>query len=130
MGHRILLVEDNGLSRLATHSILEKLGYQVLGVRDGCEAVTAEALGDFQAVVMDCQMPRMDGFQATAEIRRREAAEQSARTPIIGLSGRAMEGDHDAAIAKGMDAYLMKPVMVGELRAALEQWTAARPPAR
>lgn len=122
MDHRILLAEDDRLSRLATHSILERLGYHVVGVGDGCEAVSAEATSEFDAVVMDCQMPKMDGFQATAEIRRRQGAADCARTPIIGLSARALEGDSDAAIAKGMDAYLTKPLNVRELRAALEQW--------
>ncbi len=91
-------------------------------VTDGREAVDAEATGEFDAVVMDCQMPRMDGFQATVEIRRRQVESHRARTPIIGLSARAMEGDGDAAIAKGMDVYLTKPLSVRELRAALEQW--------
>lgn len=128
MGHRILLAEDNVLCRLATLAMLEKLGYEPVGVGDGREAVDAEASGTFHAVVMDCQMPMMDGFEATAEIRRREAAEQRERTPIIGLSGRAMKGDHDAAIAKGMDAYLTKPLMFRDLRATLEQLAVGTPP--
>ena len=122
MDKRILLADDNRLSRLATHSILEKLGYQVVGVGDGRQAVDAEASGDFDAVIMDCQMPGMDGFKATAAIRRRHADDRRARTPVIGLSARAMEGDSEAALAKGMDAYLTKPVNVHELRASLEHW--------
>ncbi len=122
MTQRILLVDDNRLSRLAAQGILEKLGYEVVGVGDGREAVDAEATGSFDAVIMDCQMPTMDGFQATAEIRRRQVGSGSARTPIIGLSARAMEGDSDVAIAKGMDGYLTKPLSVPELRAALDQW--------
>lgn len=122
MAHRILLSEDNRLSRLSTQSILEKLGYEVEGVGDGREAVDAEAAGEFDAVIMDCQMPRMDGFQATAAIRRRQVAAHRARIPIIGLSARAMDGDRDAAIAKGMDDYLTKPYYVSTLQAALEQW--------
>lgn len=120
MDHRILLADDRRLNRLASLGILEKLGYEVVVVGDGKEAVDAEATGDFDAIVMDCQMPRMDGFQATAEIRRRQVTAGCARTPIIGLSARAMEGDREAAIAKGMDAYLTKPVSVGELRTVLE----------
>ena len=122
MAHRILLAEDDRLSRLATQRILEKLGYQVEGVRDGREAVDTEATGEFDAVIMDCQMPRMDGFQATAAIRRQQVAADRSRIPIIGLSARAMEGDSDAAIAKGMDVYLTKPYQVSTLQAALEQW--------
>ncbi len=67
-------------------------------------------------------MPSMDGFQATAEIRRREVETDSNRVPIIGLSGRAMEGDGDAAVARGMDGYLTKPLIVRQLRAALDYW--------
>jgi CheY-like chemotaxis protein len=122
MAHRILLAEDDRLSRLSTHRVLEKLGYEVEGVADGREAVDAEATGEFDAVIMDCQMPRMDGFQATAEIRRRQVAADCARIPIIGLSARAMEGDGEAAIAKGMDVYLTKPYTVSSLQAALELW--------
>ena len=122
MAHRILLAEDDRLSRLSTHRILEKLGYEVEGVGDGQAAVEAEATGDFDAVIMDCQMPRMDGFQATAAIRRRQVASDGPRIPIIGLSARAMEGDGEAAIAKGMDVYLTKPYKVSTLQAALELW--------
>lgn len=122
MTHRILLAEDDRLSRLSTHLVLEKLGYEVEGVGDGREAVDAEATGAFDAVIMDCQMPRMDGFQATAAIRRRQVAADCARIPIIGLSARAMEGDSEVAIAKGMDVYLTKPYTVSSLQAALELW--------
>jgi len=122
MAHRILLAEDDRLSRLSTHQILEKLGYEVEGVSDGRAAVDAEATGEFDAVIMDCQMPRMDGLQATAAIRRRQLDAGAARIPIIGLSARSMEGDSDAAIAKGMDVYLTKPYKVSTLQAALELW--------
>ncbi len=122
MGRRILLAEDERLSRLSTQRVLETLGYQVVGVADGQEAVDAERTGDFDAVIMDCQMPHMDGFQATVAIREREVETRAARTPIIGLSGRAMDGDREAALAKGMDGYLTKPFSVPELKHALEQW--------
>jgi CheY-like chemotaxis protein len=122
MTQRILIVDDHRMSRLATQRILERLGYEVVAVGDGREAVDAEATGGFDAVLMDCQMPGMDGFQATAEIRRREVERGSARTPIVGLSARAMEGDSDSALAKGMDGYLTKPLSVQELRAALQRW--------
>src|SRR4051812_3701915 len=106
MSRRILLAEDERLSRLSTQRVLETLGYEVVGVGDGQEAVEQEATGNFDAVIMDCQMPRLDGFQATVTIRQREAASGANRTPIIGLSGRAMQGDREAALAKGMDGYL------------------------
>lgn len=124
MAHRVLVAEDHRLSRIATQSILERLGYVVVGVGDGREAVEAEAAGDFDAVVMDCQMPRMDGFQATQEIRRRQQESGQMRIPIIGLSARTMDGDGPAALAKGMDVYLTKPLLVAELRMALAELVA------
>jgi two-component system sensor histidine kinase/response regulator len=122
MARRILLAEDERLSRLGTQRVLERLGYDVVGVANGREAVEAEATGSFDAVIMDCQMPEMDGFKATVAIRRREAENGGDRTPIIGLSGRAMDGDREAALAKGMDGYLTKPFTVPELKTALEEW--------
>jgi CheY-like chemotaxis protein len=122
MARRILLAEDERLSRLSTQRVLETLGYEVVGVADGKEALEAQANGKFDAVIMDCQMPRMDGFQATVAIRQREADSGAARMPIIGLSGRAMQGDSEAALAKGMDGYLTKPFTVPELKHVLEQW--------
>lgn len=122
MTHRILLADDERVNRLVTERMLERLGYEVVSVNDGAEAVEAVATGEFAAIVMDCQMPRMDGFSATAEIRRYEAASGCDRIPIIGLSVRAMEGDSDTAVDKGMDAYLTKPVKVADLRATLERW--------
>lgn len=98
---RVLVVEDDRLTRLATERMLEKLGYEVVAVDDGLEAVEAVVNGRFAAVVMDCQMPLMDGFEATAEIRQDQAAHHEERTPIIGLSGRAMAGDARAALARG-----------------------------
>jgi CheY-like chemotaxis protein len=121
MAARILLAEDNKMNQVAMHSLLEKLGYHVLSVDHGREAVEAYAAGDFDAVLMDCQMPGMDGFEATAHIRRQQVG--SAPIPIIGLSGRALPSDRDQAIAQGMDAYLTKPVSIGDLVSTLEQWT-------
>jgi len=121
MARRILVVDDDRMSRLLTQTVLEKLGVEVVVLGDGRGAADAVATGDFHAVIMDCQMPHMDGFEATAEIRRRQADSHGARTPIIGLSARAMKGDEEAAIAKGMDAYITKPVSVPKMQAALGQ---------
>jgi len=118
---RVLVVDDERLSRLVTEGMLEKLGFRVETVNDGRAAVDAEAEASFVAIIMDCQMPSMDGFQATAAIRRREAESKGARTPIIGLSARDMEGDSEIAISKGMDAYVTKPVTFRSLQAAMAQ---------
>lgn len=121
MARRILLVDDDRMSRLLAQTVLEKLGYEVVGLGDGRGAADADATGDFDVIVMDCQMPHMDGFEATAAIRRRQASSDRPPTPIIGLSARAMKGDDDVAIAKGMDAYITKPVSAHKFQAALAQ---------
>lgn len=121
MARQILLVDDDRVSRLLTQTILEKFGFEVEVLPDGRGAAEADATGDFDAIVMDCQMPNMDGFEATAEIRGRQAAGYGNRTPIIGLSARTMAGDEEAAIAHGMDVYVTKPVSARKMQAALEQ---------
>ena len=109
------------MNRLATQVLLESMGYQVLGVGDGAAAVEAYTSGDFDLILMDCQMPGMDGFEATAQIRRQQAKSARARTPIIGLSGRSLSRDRDAAIAQGMDAYVTKPPSVKLLASLLQE---------
>ena len=121
MARRVLIADDERLSRFLTQSILEKLGFQVMICDDGRGAVEGEATGDFEAIFMDCQMPHMDGFHATAAIRRQQAATRSPRTPIIGISARAMDGDEEVALSKGMDAYITKPQSVRKVRLALSQ---------
>ena len=117
----ILLIDDERVSRFTTQSVLEKLGFEVETLDDGRSAAEAEATGQYVAVIMDCQMPFVDGFEATAAIRRHQHQSHGRRTPIIGLSARSMAGDEDAALAKGMDVYLTKPVSARRLQAALDQ---------
>ncbi|HUQ63204.1 MAG TPA: response regulator [Acidimicrobiales bacterium] len=121
MARRILLIDDERVSRLLTQTILEKLGFEVDILDDGRGAAQASIASEFAAIIMDCQMPHVDGFEATAEIRDRQAEAHAARTPIIGLSARTMPGDEEVALAKGMDAYIMKPVSGEKLQTALEQ---------
>jgi two-component system sensor histidine kinase/response regulator len=121
MARRVLVVDDERVSRLTTQTILEKLGFEVVVLDDGRGAADADEATHFDAIVMDCQMPYVDGFQATAEIRRRQMQGHAERTPIIGLSARAMEGDAEVALSKGMDAYVTKPVSARKLQAALDQ---------
>ncbi len=120
MARRILLIDDERVSRLLTQAILEKLGFEVEVLDDGRGAAEIAATGDFAAIIMDCQMPYVDGFEATAEIRERQAEGLGPPAPIIGLSARTMPGDEEVAIAKGMDAYVMKPVSIEKLQTALE----------
>lgn len=120
MRPQILLIDDERVSRFTTQSVLEKLGFDVETLDDGRGAAEAEATGQYVAVIMDCQMPFVDGFEATAAIRRRQRGNHGPRTPIIGLSARSMAGDEDVALSKGMDVYLTKPVSARKLQAALD----------
>jgi two-component system, sensor histidine kinase and response regulator len=118
---RILLIDDERVSRFTTQSVLEKLGFEVETLDDGRSAAEAEATGQYVAVIMDCQMPFVDGFEATAAIRRHQRQSHGRPTPIIGLSARSMDGDEDVALSKGMDVYVTKPVSVRRLQAALDR---------
>jgi PAS domain S-box-containing protein len=120
----ILLVEDNKMNQLVGSKVLAKLGYAFEVANHGGEAVTAIQERHYDAVLMDCQMPEMDGYQATAEIRRIEG--NGRRTPIIAMTAAAMDGDRDLCLAAGMDDYITKPVRLETVAAVLERW-AGRP---
>jgi CheY-like chemotaxis protein/HPt (histidine-containing phosphotransfer) domain-containing protein len=101
--------------------LLEEMGCQVDVAEDGRAAVTATLRQRYDLVLMDCQMPEMDGFQATAEIREREA-DAGVRLPIVALTAHAMRGDRERCIAAGMDDYLSKPFEPEQLQNVLERW--------
>jgi two-component system sensor histidine kinase/response regulator len=119
-GARVLLAEDNEINQRITVRLLEKMGLAVDAVANGRLAVDAVSKKNYGLILMDCQMPEMDGFEATAVIRNRERNER--HTPICALTANAMEGDRERCLAAGMDDYIAKPVSVEKLESAIDRW--------
>jgi CheY-like chemotaxis protein len=124
---RVLLAEDNPVNRELTLRILSKRGHSVFCAGTGKQAVEALEKQAFDVVLMDVQMPEMDGFEATAEIRKREVI-SGTRLPIIAMTAHAMKGDRERCLSAGMDGYISKPVQAEELLKLTESFVAdARP---
>ncbi|HWW03556.1 MAG TPA: response regulator [Candidatus Acidoferrum sp.] len=117
---RTLVVDDGTTNQKVGRLMLENLGCHVDVAANGKEAVEMLDLLPYDAVFMDCEMPEMDGYEATAEIRRRQAGQP--RVPIIAMTAKAINGDRERCLAAGMDDYISKPVRVEDLEAALERW--------
>ena len=126
VGPTILLVEDNPVNREVAVGMLESLGCTADAAENGWMALRAMNTATYDAVLMDCQMPVMDGLAATGEIRRREQASGAARVPIIALTANAMEGDRERCLAAGMDDFLSKPFTQQQLATLLRRWLALR----
>jgi signal transduction histidine kinase/DNA-binding response OmpR family regulator len=125
--HHLLVVDDSPVNQRVATRMLEKMGHRVDVASNGVEAVAAVSEEQYAAVLMDCQMPEMDGFEATMEIRRQEGLAK--HTPIIAMTAGAMKGDEAKCLAAGMDAYISKPVKAEGLAAVLGRWVHADDPA-
>ena len=121
---RVLVVEDNAINQRVVSRTLEKAGCTVVIAHNGQEGVNSlePPAGTFDIVFMDCQMPVLDGFSATREIRRREETTGRPRQLIVAMTANAMEGDREACLEAGMDGYVSKPVTPVKLREVLERW--------
>jgi CheY-like chemotaxis protein/HPt (histidine-containing phosphotransfer) domain-containing protein len=120
-GPTVLVVEDNTVNQLVIKGMLAKRGFDVDCAGHGREALALIARRDYALVFMDCQMPEMDGYEATAALRA-----EGSRLPIVAMTAHAMKGDRERCLAAGMDDYLSKPLRPEELDAVLERWVHGR----
>lgn len=123
--HRVLVVEDNEVNQMVATGMLRSLGYQVEVAADGVLALDAVAEREFDAILMDVQMPRMDGYDATRAIRNGDSP--SRRAPIIAMTAAAVAGERERCLDSGMDDFMTKPVDPTALADVLAEWTGARP---
>lgn len=122
--YKILLVEDNKVNQQVAEFMLTKLGYEFEVAENGLEAVNilSNKQDYFDLILMDCQMPEMDGYEASRHVRESNAGELNQTIPIIALTANAMEGDKEKCLAAGMDSYLSKPIQLAKLKNVLEDY--------
>src|SRR5262249_39196640 len=123
---RILLAEDNAVNQMLAVRLLEKRGHSVIVASDGKQAVAAAENDRFDAILMDVQMPQLNGFEATAAIRAKEAT-SGGHIPIIGMTAHPMKDDGEKCVAAGMDGSVCKPVQAAELYQAIASVASAEP---
>jgi CheY-like chemotaxis protein len=122
-GARVLVAEDNPVNQRVVCGLLAKLGCEAVVVPNGQRAVEVMGEGRFDLVLMDCQMPELDGIEATRIIRDQQRTTRVAkRTPIVALTAGVLDNDRERCLAAGMDDFLSKPVRLEELSRALTQW--------
>ena len=120
---RVLIVEDNLVNQKVAQRMVEKLGYQADVVENGRLAIDALEDGSYGLVLMDCQMPVMDGYEATAEIRRRESdARRENRLPIVALTAHVLDNNRQQCLDVGMDDFVTKPVSGTRLKEVLDRF--------
>ncbi len=118
---RILLVEDDSINRMVATAALESMNVDVTVAENGQEGVDAFMAAEFDIVLMDCQMPIMDGYEATGRIRTFEGG--GGHTPVVALTANALMGDREKCLTAGMDDYLTKPLKFDDLKRVIDQWT-------
>ncbi len=123
-GQEILLVEDNPVNQTVIEAMLRSLGYRVTLVADGIQAVRSAERQRYDAILMDCRLPVLDGYSATREIRAQENGRQ---VPIIALTANALQGDRENCLQAGMNDYLAKPFKRAELQRILQRWIGSQP---
>lgn len=122
---RILVAEDNDINRVLATDILEFFGFLVLAVENGKEALNAALQESFDLILMDCQMPVLNGYEATWQIRAEEKESGRAKTPIVAISGHDIAERWEECSAVGMDDYLQKPFTIAELQEITNRWLPA-----
>jgi CheY-like chemotaxis protein len=120
-GARILLADDNVVNQMLARRLLERLGLEVTIADTGMAAIERLSISAFNVVLMDCQMPELDGYEATRRIRKGAAGEAARTVPIIALTANALSGDRERCLESGMDDYLVKPINPDELREKLQR---------
>ena len=118
-GRTILLVEDNRVNQTVIEAVLVGLGYEVCVVSDGAQAIHCANTERYAAILMDCRLPIIDGYEATRQIRQLPGC---ATVPIIALTANALQGDREACLEAGMNDYLAKPFKRADLEQILQRW--------